>query len=160
DATSDADVALVDRALALPEATAPAAVDARNAAPATPTLFASRPVLRCTDLDDAALARLWPGDRRHVERGDGRLLSFYTGAGAHVVLRAKELGVVRPHGHLMRTGTRLEPDESSLTTTVWMAGVFNALLTQGHVSINRFLSTTRSYLGLQRAHGQRIFVEL
>jgi 1,2-beta-oligoglucan phosphorylase len=30
---------------------------------------------------------------------------------------------------------------------------------QGHVSINRFLSTTRSYLSLLRAHGQRIFVE-
>jgi len=40
-----------------------------------------------------------------------------------------------------------------------MAGVFNSLLTQGHVSINRLLSTTRSYLGLQRAHGQRLFVE-
>ena len=53
----------------------------------------------------------------------------------------------------------LTPDEASLTTTVWMAGVFNALLTQGHVSINRLLSTTRSYLSLQRAHGQRIFVE-
>ena len=68
--------------------------------------------------------------------------------------------MLRPHGHLLRTGDHLTPDEASLTTTVWMAGVFNALLTQGHVSINRLLSTTRSYLSLQRAHGQRIFVEL
>ena len=67
--------------------------------------------------------------------------------------------MLRPHGHLLRTGDHLTPDEASLTTTVWMAGVFNALLTQGHVSINRLLSTTRSYLSLQRAHGQRIFVE-
>src|SRR5919197_3832613 len=43
---------------------------------------------------------------------------------------------------------------------MWMAGVFNSMLTQGHVSINRFLSTTRSYLSLLRACGQRIFVEL
>jgi hypothetical protein len=43
---------------------------------------------------------------------------------------------------------------------MWMAGVFNSMLTQGHVSINRFLSTTRSYLSLLRAAGQRIFVEL
>src|SRR5678815_5269544 len=78
----------------------------------------------------------------------------------HVVLRAKEVRVLRPHGHLLRTGEHLTPDEASLTTTVWMGGVFNALLTQGHVSINRFLSTTRSYLSLQRAHGQRLFVEL
>ena len=41
-----------------------------------------------------------------------------------------------------------------------MAGVFHSMVTQGHVSINRFLSTTHSYLGLFRAHGQRLFVEL
>src|SRR6185436_11372576 len=86
--------------------------------------------------------------------------SFFTGAHTHVALRAKELRVLRPHGRILRTGDRLEPDEASLTTNVWMGGVFNALLTQGHVSINRLLSTTRSYLALQRAHGQRIFVEL
>ena len=40
-----------------------------------------------------------------------------------------------------------------------MAGVFNALLTQGHVSSTAWLSMTRSYLSLQRAHEQRIFVE-
>jgi len=28
---------------------------------------------------------------------------------------------------------------------MWMAGVFNAMLTQGHVSINRFLSHHPSY---------------
>ena len=52
------------------------------------------------------------------------------------------------------------PDEASLTTTVWMGGVFHSMVTQGHVSINRFLSTTHSYLGLFRSHGQRMFVEL
>ena len=41
-----------------------------------------------------------------------------------------------------------------------MAGVFNSMVTQGHVSINRFLSTTHSYLGLFRSHGQRLFAEL
>src|SRR5262249_20621937 len=39
-------------------------------------------------------------------------------------------------------------------------GVFHAMVTQGHVSIGRFLSTTHSYLGLFRSHGQRLFVEV
>jgi cellobiose phosphorylase len=34
------------------------------------------------------------------------------------------------------------------------------MVTQGHVSINRLLSTTHSYLGLFRSHGQRIFVDI
>jgi cellobiose phosphorylase len=41
-----------------------------------------------------------------------------------------------------------------------MAGVFHSMVTQGHVSINRLLSTTHSYLSLFRTHGLRIFVEL
>ena len=77
-----------------------------------------------------------------------------------MVLPAKEGASLRPHGQILRTGDRLEPEEASLTTTVWMGGVFHSMVTQGHVSINRFLSTTHSYLGLFRAHGQRIFVEV
>jgi hypothetical protein len=50
------------------------------------------------------------------------------------------------------------PDETALTSTAWMGGVFHSMLTQGHVSINRCLSTTRSWLGLFRGHGQRVFV--
>jgi cellobiose phosphorylase len=98
---------------------------------------------------------------RHEEFDQrGERLSFFCGEDRHVVLGAKERRVLRPHGHLLRTGRHLTPDESALTSTVWMSGVFHSLLTQGHVSINRFLSTVRSYLGLFRSHGLRVFVEL
>ena len=90
----------------------------------------------------------------------GTLLSFFHGADRHVVLRAKELRVQRPHGHLLRTGRHLTPDETALTSTAWMGGVFHSMVTQGHVSINRFLSTVHSYVGLFRSHGQRVFVQL
>ena len=68
--------------------------------------------------------------------------------------------MLRPHGHLLRTGRHLTPDETALTSTAWMTGVFHSMLTQGHVSINRLLSTVHSYLGLFRSHGQRVFVEI
>lgn len=158
--SSSDDLVVVERALALAEAAPPDAW--RTDAPETPvatTLFAPVAVLPCRDLASDELRRFWPGEHRHIERRDGAVWSFFTEARTHVVLRAKEAAVLRPHGQILRTGERLVPDESSLTTTVWMAGVFNALLTQGHVGINRFLSATRSYLGLQRAHGQRVFVE-
>ena len=73
------------------------------------------------------------------------------------MLRAKELRVLRPHGHLLRTGRHLTPDETALTSTVWMSGVFHSMLTQGHVSINRALSTVHSYLALFRSQGLRLF---
>jgi 1,2-beta-oligoglucan phosphorylase len=97
---------------------------------------------------------------REVERENGRFLSFFAGDRGHVVFKAKELEVLRPHGHILRTGGGLIPDESSLTSTAWMSGVFHSMVTHGHVSINRFLSTTHSYLGLFRSHGQRLFIEI
>jgi len=74
-------------------------------------------------------------------------------------LRGKELRVLRPHGHVLRTGRNTTPDETALTSTAWMSGVFHSMVTQGHVSINRFLSTVHSYLGLFRSHGQRVFMQ-
>ena len=160
-ATSAADAASVDEALALPEATPPVADPALQGQPPAATLFSTAPTLAAQDLDAAALDTLFGSERRHGEQDDaGRLLSFFHGLDSHVVLAAKERAVRRPHGHLLRTGRAALPDESALTSTVWMAGVFHSMVTQGHVSINRFLSTTHSYLGLFRSHGQRVFVEI
>jgi cellobiose phosphorylase len=160
-ATTNADVAFVDKALALPEAARiPPPSDVAAGTPATATLFSAQPVLASLDLSEADIATLFGNDWRQVERDNNRLLSFFSGANRHVVLKTKELSVLRPHGHIVRTGQGLTTDEASLTSTMWMAGVFNSMLTQGHVSINRFLSTSRSYLSLLRAHGQRLFVEL
>lgn len=159
-ATSPSDLVFADRAIALPEALAPAPDDgSADAAAPVRTLFSPPRLLRAQDLSDTQQRALWGGERRHEEWEAGTLHSFFTDTNRHVVLRAKECKVLRPHGHVLRTGAALVPDEASLTTSCWMSGVFNSLLTQGHVSINRFLSTTRSYLGLQREHGQRIFVE-
>lgn len=159
-ATSPSDLSIVDETLTLPEAQAPSWRAERPDVSSASNLFATAPLLPALDLDDAALAALFDGERRHVERAaDGRLLSFFQGEQGHVALRAKELAVLRPHGQVLRTGTLLVPDESALTSTVWMGGVFHSMLTQGHVSINRCLSTVRSYLGLFRSQGLRVFVE-
>jgi cellobiose phosphorylase len=190
EATSAADLAQVQAVLALAEARPPKAADGAQAAsgsrgtsnsqPAAngqgersgvaakqfersdpSTLFSSPRLLQCVDLDDAALQAHFGPDRRHEERdGHGALLSFFHGDGHHVALRSKELTVLRPHGHILRSGVHVTPDESALTSTVWMNGVFHSMVTQGHVSINRFLSTVHTYLTLFRSHGQRVFMEL
>jgi 1,2-beta-oligoglucan phosphorylase len=141
---------------------APPAVDVPVVADRSPvSLFTSAPELAVADLASDELRSLFPAPWRHEEVDDrGERLSFFHGADRHVVLRAKELRVLRPHGHLLRTGRHLTPDESALTSTSWMSGTFHSMVTQGHVSSNRFLSTVRSYIGLFRSHGQRVFVEL
>ncbi|MEI8037892.1 MAG: hypothetical protein WCJ14_05835 [Verrucomicrobiota bacterium] len=160
-ATTVADLGLIDATLALPEAIAPPwqALSGTRARPAA-SRFTTAPLLDALELDDAS-TRAWFGpEARHPEEEHGRRLSFFTGARSHVVLKAKELRVLRPHGHVLRGGGSLTPEEAALTSTAWMAGVFHSMVTQGHVSINRLLSTCHSYLGLFRSHGQRVFVEL
>jgi cellobiose phosphorylase len=160
-ATSTTDLAFVDATLALPEAEPPAWRPDMPAGPPASNLFATAPLLAAIDLDESAFDTLFGPERRHVERSaDGRAMSFFHGEHGHVALRAKELSTLRPHGQVLRTGTLLVPDESALTSTVWMSGVFHSMLTQGHVSINRCLSTLRSYIGLFRAQGLRVFAEV
>jgi len=159
-ATTDKDVTRVDAALALPEASCPPWPE-KNADTHPPkSLFASAPWLETIDLTDEETTGLFGSERRHLEQKNGQVLSFFSEDRSHVVLRAKELIVLRPHGHILRTGSSLTPDESALTSTAWMGGVFHSMVTQGHVSINRFLSTCHSYLGIFRSHGQRVFVEI
>ena len=164
-ATSAADLAVVDAALAW--AANPGSLDALSTSgggegrgSSDTTLFASTPLLECRDLDEAELLRLFPSPWRHEERDGAGLLSFFYGEHDHVVLRAKEARTQRPHGHILRTGQARVPEESSLTSTVWMSGVFHSMVTQGHVSINRFLSTVHGWLGLFRSHGLRVFVQV
>ncbi|HTX06246.1 MAG TPA: hypothetical protein VMD06_10485 [Steroidobacteraceae bacterium] len=163
-ATADSDLASVERMLTLPEASPPL----WKAEPAAPvgdsparTLFAASRPLTSIDLDATALRQLFPPPWRHEETGEhGERLSFFHGGDRHVALRSKELRVLRPHGQLLRTGRHLTPDESALVSTVWMDGVFHSMLAQGHVSINRFLSASHTYLGLFRSHGLRVFAKL
>ncbi|GAB2594814.1 hypothetical protein GCM10027034_30150 [Ramlibacter solisilvae] len=157
-ASSAADLGFVDRAQALPEAAPPGEYSGAASVRAA-TLFSDASLLTAEELDPGTLAAQFRTERRAVEEAHGQLLSWFTGDGGHVVLPAKERASLRPHGQILRTGERLVPDEASLTTTVWMGGVFHSMVTQGHVSINRFLSTTHSYLSLFCSHGQRVFIE-
>ena len=162
--STSADVDRVSIVIDLPEAKASAAAG-QSATPAeaanNATLFSSAPLLNTLDLDLDTLRNLFGSQWRHEEVDErGERLSFFHGADHHVVLRSKELRVLRPHGHLLRTGRHLTPDETALTSTAWMSGVFHSMVTQGHVSINRFLSTVHTYLGLFRSHGQRVFVQI
>jgi cellobiose phosphorylase len=159
-ATTEADLRWIDGALALAEAACPSWPAEVSAGVPARSWFGEAPFLVSQDLDEVAVDHFFGGSRRHVEHDGGQVKSFFTGTDSHVVMRNKELDVLRPHGHLLRSGGSLTADEAALTSTAWMGGVFHSMVTQGHVSINRFLSTCHSYLGLFRSHGQRVFMEV
>jgi cellobiose phosphorylase len=100
--------------------------------------------------------------RTHVERVDGRLLSFFTPGKSHsrhVVLREKEHIVARRHGALVRSGVEMLPDEAILCATAWMHGVFGAQLTIGNTSFHKLFSVSRDPYNITRASGLRMLME-
>ena len=100
--------------------------------------------------------------RTHVERVDGRLLSFFTPGrthSRHVVLRDKERIVARRHGALPRGGQEMLPDEAILCATAWMHGVFGAQLTIGNTSFHKLFSVSRDPYNITRGSGLRMLAE-
>lgn len=161
DATSESDLKYREKALALKEASPIEKTPLPRPQSHSRSLFCTSPYLSCLELSSEELEELFGKTRRNEERSSsGKLLSFFTADNEHIVLSEKEAQVLRPHGMILRSGSQMTPSESSLTSTVWMSGVFNSMLTQGHVSINRLLSTNHSYLSLFCSHGQRLFMEI
>jgi 1,2-beta-oligoglucan phosphorylase len=100
--------------------------------------------------------------RTHIERRDGKLLSFFVPGrthSRHVILRDKERIVVRRHGSLIRSGQAMLPDETILCVTAWMHGVFGAQLTIGNTSFHKLFSVSRDPYNITRASGLRMLIE-
>jgi len=123
-------------------------------------IFSDAFFLPVADLNDDELIQFFGNDRRHIERENGKILSFFYGPNKHVVLMAKELLADRPHGHIMQAKTRYMADENIMSTTSWAFGIFNSHLTQGNTNFNIFLSICTSQFNQSPETGQRIFVEI
>jgi 1,2-beta-oligoglucan phosphorylase len=121
--------------------------------------FQSPRLLATEDLSRAELVELFGSAWRHTEQADGRLLSFSTDGPKHVVLRAKEERVDRPHGHILQAKCGYVPDERGMSTTAFACGVFNSHLTQGNTNFNTLLSICTNPV-VPALEGQRMLVQL
>ncbi|TGL75587.1 GH36-type glycosyl hydrolase domain-containing protein [Leptospira jelokensis] len=117
------------------------------------------PKIRSGDaLAETQLQKKFPDDWRAVERDEnGNLLSFFTEKETYVSLSRKEKLCLRPQGQVSRTGKEPIPSESSLTFTSYFSGIFLSQLTQGHTSLNLFLTRNQNLLGKQKSKGLRVF---
>ena len=123
-------------------------------------LFNTSGFLPVDNLSEQELIRFFDSEKRHCEEENGQLLSFFCKQNNHVVLRAKEIIVDRPHAHIMQAETGYAPDENIVSTTSFAYGVFNSHLTQGNTNFNVLLSVCSSPFNLEPETGQRIFVNI
>ena len=153
------DLRYLAAACALPQAQPEPAAPQAAATTALPvSLFTHAPLFAAQTVPLADFTARFGAPVLEERHGTDIIASFHGGE-VHLVSPRKENRVQRAHAQILRTGSALVPDEGALTSTAWMGGIFNSMLTHGHVGINRLLSSARGYLGLFRALGQRIFVE-
>jgi len=124
-----------------------------------PGLFQTAALYEVKDFDESDIRKHFPGDLRHEEFDGGQRLSFFFGDDSgHVALKSKEMALVRPHGHIMRSGQGLSPDAEVMSCTCYAAGVFASQMALGNTVFGKFLSTARDSLNIIRSSGLRIFV--
>jgi cellobiose phosphorylase len=158
DASSDADLRRIEAARTAWLGFAPRSIVL--SAPARSIVQDAWPAV-ADPLTDGEIARRYP-ERRHEERKEGRLLSFFTPDpphNRHVVLGDKERIVARRHGAILRSGQGLLLDETTLCATCWMHGVFGAQLTIGNTSFHKLFSVSRDPYNITRASGLRILAD-
>ncbi|MDY0199074.1 MAG: hypothetical protein RBR68_14810 [Tenuifilaceae bacterium] len=122
-------------------------------------LFNTSSFLPVDDLREMEVTQYFGAERRHEEKSNGELLSFFSNNN-HIVLRSKEILVDRPHGHIIQTNLNLTPSESIMSTNTFAYGVFNSHLTQGNTNFNVFLSICSNQFNTATETGQRIFVNI
>lgn len=136
---------------------------ARSSSPGAPStdersLLATAPLLAGDPLTDAGLRALGEGERYPENDAEGRLSSYFTQAGRHVVRGEKDLALDRPHGHVLLSGDALDPDRPTLSTTVFAHGVVGSHTVLGNTTYDRFTSVHRNHLNLLRSNGVRVLV--
>ncbi|MDE1547644.1 GH36-type glycosyl hydrolase domain-containing protein [Jeotgalibaca caeni] len=114
--------------------------------------------LQVEHLSQEVMEQLYPV-RLQEEKDEEKWMSFFTPEYTHVVSKEKERRMERAHGHILFTGGHWRPDESIMTTTSWMYGVFNAQTLVGNTDMNKWLSNTRNPLNILKVSGQRIYVK-
>src|SRR5690554_4296880 len=97
-------------------------------------------------------------DVRHIEKDGSKLLSFFAGKNKHIVTKAKELLVERPHGQVLIHGDILNASESVMATTGHMYGVFSSHIVLGNTNFHKLTGDVRNKLNIQKIAGQRIYL--
>jgi cellobiose phosphorylase len=112
------------------------------------------------DLCRTELQEMYPHQWRHVESAEQRVLSFFYDLESHIVTRAKEALVERPHGSILVGNADTDSLSEVLATTVYMTGIFAAQIVYGNTSFHKINSLPREPLGLSRAAGMRLYFEV
>lgn len=162
EASSNSDLIRVDAVAQASQAFTPAKID--TVIPPRSIVQDAQPLAVNTPTPEF-IASNWP-ERDQVERTsaapDSELLSFFVPDGMlnrHVVLAAKERATLRRHGHILRSGQNILPDDSIFCATVWMHGVFGAQLVLGNASLHKLTSVSRDGYNIMRGNALRILVD-
>jgi cellobiose phosphorylase len=95
-----------------------------------------------------------------IEREGDEILSGFLPDHTHIVTRAKELLVERPHGHILLSGDILHASEDVFASTAYMMGIFGSHTVYGNTNFHKLTGDLRNPLNLHTISGTRIYVKM
>ncbi|MCB9498719.1 MAG: hypothetical protein H6687_02390 [Bacillales bacterium] len=111
-------------------------------------------------LSSEELKRFYP-EREDEEYDDsGKLISFFSKDSSHIVLKEKEIYLERPSANLSISSGYTKEPEKTFASTNYLYGVFSSHVTLGNTNMNKFISTVRDPLNIEKTTGVRLFVKL
>lgn len=111
-------------------------------------------------LNKEEIAELFGDTQTFADVKDGELLSFFYGDNKYVTLPEKEKHLERMTGHVIASGNNQDYQQSIMSSTHYISGVFNSQLTLGNTSFNKLLGVCRNPLNQFTHAGQRVWVEV
>ncbi|CAH8242413.1 GH36-type glycosyl hydrolase domain-containing protein [Vibrio aestuarianus] len=115
--------------------------------------------LKGEQLSDEEMRHFFGEERSFADEKNGELLSFFYGESYYVTLPQKEKYLERMTGHVIATGNNQDYQQSIMSSTHYIGGVFNSQLTLGNTSFNKLLGVCRNPLNQFTHAGQRIWVK-
>lgn len=108
-----------------------------------------------SNIDEYELAASYP-KRFLIEKREKNLLSFFIPHHVHIVTKNKEQLCSRSHGTILISGGNLTSfDDTRISTTTGMNGIFNSHIAAGNTNYNKFLSTDRNLY----SSGMHIYID-
>ena len=111
-------------------------------------------------LSEKEITEFFGDDQTFADVKDGELLSFFYGDNKYVTLPEKEKHLERMTGHVIASGNNQDYQQSIMSSTHYISGVFNSQLTLGNTSFNKLLGVCRNPLNQFTHAGQRVWVEV
>ena len=115
--------------------------------------------LMSESLTDAEINKFFPNREHEEYDDDNKLIAFFNKDNSHIVLKEKEKYLERESANIIISNGITKNPEKTFTLTSYIYGVFLSHVAFGNTNFNKFITTVKDPLNLNKISGVRMFIK-